>query len=555
MQNLLETLTRIGPGRLIAVGLTLIGLVAFMGFFVDRMTKPEMSVLFADLEAADAGAVVSRLETMGVPVEISAGGGAVMAPKGDIARLRMILAQDGLPAGGGGGYELLDQTDGLGATNFAQQMNRLRAMEGELARSIRTLGPVRHARVHLVLPKRELFSREQQEPSASIVVSVRGAALNPGQVAAIRHLVAAAVPKLQPSRVSIVDTAGNLLASGEGETLGGAATAAIDAQARRAEVEERLARAIESLLERAIGPGRVRAEVSAELDFDRITTNSEQFDPEGQVLRSSQVVTEENQSSESATEGGAVTVDRNLPEAELANPESESGSQSSRTEEISNFEISKTVRTHIRESGLVRRMSVAVMVDAQAAKNAEGEITYQARTPEELATLEALAKSAVGFDADRGDVFQIASLEFARPEEIFGDPDADALKLDKEDYFRIGQLAALFIVALLAVLFVMRPAVNRTIAAFSPDPEPAALPPGSIDPATGAMIGEDGQPMALAAPERERRREEEEDDSNQVDLESIRAGVSETTVTQVGVLIDEYPEESVAVIRSWMQDR
>lgn len=554
MQNLLETLARIGPGRLIAVGLTLIGLVAFMAFFIDKMTKPEMSVLFADLEAADAGAVVSRLESMGVPVEISAGGGAVMAPKGEIARLRMILAQDGLPAGGGGGYELLDQADGLGATNFVQQMNRLRAMEGELARSIRTLGPVRHARVHLVLPKRELFSREQQEPSASIVVSVRGAALNPGQVAAIRHLVAAAVPKLQPARVSIVDTAGNLLASGDGDVIG-QATAAIDAQARRAEVEERLARAIESLLERAIGPGRVRAEVSAELDFDRITTNSEQFDPEGQVLRSSQVVTEENQSSESATEGGAVTVDRNLPEAELANPESESGSQSSRTEEISNFEISKTVRTHIRESGLVRRMSVAVMVDAQAAKNAEGEVTYQERTPEELATLEALAKSAVGFDAERGDVFQIASLQFARPDEIFGDPDADALKLDKEDYFRIGQLAALFIVALLAVLFVMRPAVNRTIAAFSPEPEPVALPPGSIDPQTGAVIGDDGQPMALAPPETERRREEEEDDSNQVDLESIRAGVSETTVTQVGVLIDEYPEESVAVIRSWMQDR
>lgn len=545
LQNLLELLNRIGPGRMIAIGVTVAGLLGFMGFFVDKMTKPEMAVLFADLEPADAGAVVNRLEAMGMPVEVGAGGGAVMAPKGEVARLRMMLAQDGLPTGGATGYELLDKADGLGSTSFAQQINRLRAMEGELARSIRTLGPVRQARVHLVLPKRELFSREQQEPTASIVVAVNGAALNSGQVAAIRHLVAAAVPKLQASRVSIVDTAGNLLASGEAEDLGAGASAAVDAQSRKIEVEKRLASAIERMLERAIGPGRVRAEVSAELDFDRITTNSEQFDPEGQVLRSSQVVTEESQSSESDAGGGPVTVDRNLPEAELETAGASSGSQTARTEEISNFEISKTVRTHIRESGLVRRLSVAVMVDAATSQNAEGQTVSEPRAPEEMATLEALAKSAVGFDAERGDVFQIASLEFARPEEIFGDTDADAFALDKEDYFRIGQLAALFVIALLAVLLVMRPAVTKAIGiggdGGAAGDGAGALPPPD-DEATAALAPPAENAVALT-PQPE-----------PVDLDSIRASISETTVTQVGALIDEYPEESVAVLRGWMQD-
>ncbi len=548
MQNILEMLARIGPGRLIAIGVTVVGLLGFLGFFVDKMTKPEMAILFADLEPADAGSVMNRLETMGVTVQVDQGGTAIMAPKGEIARLRMILAQDGLPSGGGGGYELLDKADGLGATSFAQQMTRLRALEGELARSIRTLGPVRQARVHLVLPKRELFSREQQEPTASIVVAVRGAALSAGQVAAIRHMVAAAVPKLLPTRVSIVDTAGNLLASGEDEIgKNGAQSPGLAAQERRVEIERRLADAIERLLERAVGPGRVRAEVSADLDFDRITTNSEEFDPAGQVLRSNQIITQEEEAAERAGED-RVSVDRNLPDADLAGGAIPGGSNSkkNRTEEISNFEISKTIRTHIRESGLVRRLSVAVMVDAEAIQDAEGQTVFQTRSAEQLATLEQLAKSAVGFDGARGDVFEIASLEFVRPDAIFGDENPDEIVLTKEDYFRIGQLAALFVVALLAVLLVMRPAVTRVFAKDEPE---------DADDEQPQLIGPDGQPVAaLTGPDGELLpvgADPEEND--RIQLDAIRGGVSLSTVTKVGSLIDEFPEESLSVVRGWMQ--
>lgn len=553
MQNLLNILTRIGPGRVFAIGLTIAGLLGFLGYFVDHMAKPEMAVLFSDLEPADAGSVVNHLETMGVRVEVGAGGSAVMAPKGDIARLRMLLAQDGLPAGGGMGYELLDKSDGLGATSFSQQMTRLRALEGELARSIRTLGPVKQARVHLVLPKRELFSREQQEPSASIVVAVKGASLSAGQVAAIRHLVAAAVPKLQADNVSIVDTAGNLLASGESIDPTGEKGVSNGVQGRKMEIEQRLAGAIERLLERAVGAGSVRAEVSAELDFDRVTTNSEKFDPEGQVLRSSQLVTEESLSNEGG-KNNRVSVDRNLPNGDEgggAEGGNGPGSQSARTEEISNFEISKTVRTHIRESGLVRRLSVAVMVDAEPRTDAEGKTTYHVRTPEQLATLEAIAKSAVGFDSERGDRFEIASLEFVRPEMIFGDENPDAIVLTKEDYFRMGQIAALFVIALLAVLLVMRPAVTRAFGGGGRDEGASAGAAG-----TAQLPGPDGQPVAaLAAPDAagEEGADRMLEPPAGIDLDAIQGGINTANLSKIGGLIDEYPEEAVAVLRGWMQ--
>ena len=560
MQNLLDILTRIGPARLIAIGVTVAGLLGFFGFFVTKMTTPEMSVLFTDLEPSDAGAVINRLEAMGVTVGTGPDGATVLAPRDEVARLRMLLAQDGLPAGGGGGYELLDKADGLGATSFAQQMNKLRALEGELARSIRTLSSVRQARVHLVLPKRELFSREQLEPSASIVVAVRGSALNSQQVSAIRHLVASAVPKLSPTRISIVDTNGNLLASGESTDPAGAPAGAV-AQDRKIDVEKRMAAAIQELLERVVGAGNVRAEVSADLDFDRITTNSEQFDPEGQVLRSSQTVTEENEANDGAS-NDRVSVDRNLPntDAEAGGAGAKSASRSQRTEEISNFEISKTIRTHIRESGLVRRLSVAVIVNAAASQNGDGQTVFTPRPAEQLSKLEALAKSAVGYDAGRGDTFEIVSMEFARPEAIFGAEDPDAIELTKEDYFRMGQLGALFLIALLAVLLVMRPAMNRALGVRKRGDGSS----GAEDNGPAALAGPGGAQAQLAGPNSDALAIAGDSEGaaagpailsqlERLKLDRIQAGIESETLAKIGALVDEYPQGSAEVISSWIR--
>src|SRR4051812_47282134 len=206
------------------MGAVTIALMAFFAFLIVRATAPQMSPLFTDLSVEDSSAIIKDLERQGVPYDIRNEGAILLVPKQEIPRLRMKLAEGGLPKGGGIGYEIFDKSDALGATSFVQNINHLRALEGELARSIRTFDRIQAARVHLVLPERPLFSRDKAEPSASIVLKVRGA-LEPQQVRAIRHLIASAVAGLKPQRVSVVDETGKLLADGNGDDTGGGSSA------------------------------------------------------------------------------------------------------------------------------------------------------------------------------------------------------------------------------------------------------------------------------------------------------------------------------------------
>src|SRR6202050_5073149 len=220
-----------------------IALVGFFAFVILRVTAPQMTPLFTDLTYEDSAAIVKELERQGIPYELRNDGNVVMVAKDRVARLRMTLAGEGLPKGGGIGYEIFDKSDALGTTSFVQNVNNLRALEGELARTIRALDRVQAARVHLVMPERPLFSRDKIEPSASIVLKVRGA-LEPQQVRAIRHLVASAVNGLKPQRVSIVDEAGRLLADGSGTDDFGE----VSADERRASFEKRLREQVEAIV-------------------------------------------------------------------------------------------------------------------------------------------------------------------------------------------------------------------------------------------------------------------------------------------------------------------
>ena len=221
-------------------------------------------------------------------------GAIVLVPKDQVPRLRMKLAEGGLPKGGGIGYEIFDKSDALGATSFVQNINHLRALEGELSRTIRAIDRVQAARVHLVLPERPLFSREKAEASASIVLKVRGE-LEPQQVRAIRHLVASAVNGLKPERVSIVDETGRLLADGaQGDSAVG-----VTADERQIAYERRLREQVEGIVTSVVGPGHARVQFTADFDFNRVTQTSEKYDPEGRVLRSSQ--TREESSATAAT--------------------------------------------------------------------------------------------------------------------------------------------------------------------------------------------------------------------------------------------------------------
>ena len=273
MNSLLETLKKLGPARLSVLGAILLGLVMFFIFVSMRMTGPDMKMLYTDLSSEDSSSVAAKLEELKIRYTISPDGAKVMVAGADVGRARMLLAQDGLPNGGSLGYEIFDKQSNFGTTNFVQNINQVRALEGELARTISSLEQIKSARVHLVLPQRELFSRESNPASASVFIHMRGGAkLDREQIAGIQSLVASAVPDLKGKNVSLIDSAGTLLAQGgeEDESL-----ISTKAEQMQRDYEKRVTRAIEDLVGRTVGIGKVRANVTADLNFDRVNESSE----------------------------------------------------------------------------------------------------------------------------------------------------------------------------------------------------------------------------------------------------------------------------------------
>ncbi len=267
MQGLVEFAKTLGAPRIAAMAAVAIALIGFFAFVILRVTAPQMTPLFTDLSLEDSATIAKELDREGVSYELRNDGNIIMVPSDRVGRLRMTLAESGLPKGGGVGYEIFDKSDALGTTSFVQNINNLRALEGELARTIRSLDQVEDARVHLVLPDRPLFSRDKIDPSASIVLKLRGT-LEPSQVRAIRHLVATAVSGLKPDRISIVDEQGQLLADGAGDDSAGND---VGADERQATFEKHLREQVELIVSSVVGPGHSRVQVTADFDFNRIT--------------------------------------------------------------------------------------------------------------------------------------------------------------------------------------------------------------------------------------------------------------------------------------------
>ena len=536
------------------MGLVAAGLVGFFFFATARLTTPNLSLLFSELSVEDSSRIVARLETQNIPFELRGDGTQIFVPQDQVLRLRMSLVADGVPNGGSVGYEVFDDADRFGTTSFVQQLNQVRALEGELARTISSLSQVQSARVHLVMPRREIFSRDQQSASASVILRLRAAGLATPQVQAIQQLVATAVPGLNPNAISIVDARGTLLArSGDGDGTGLSAT---NAQEMQQTMEGRLARTIEELLERSVGIGGVRAEVSAEIEFDRLTTNEEIYDPDGQVVRSTQSV-ESSESNQESSQQDSVSVANNLPQAQEAGEESEtrSASAANRTEETVNFEISRTVRTLEREVGTVRRLSVAVLIDG--ATGPEGE--YVARTETEMEQYVALVKSAIGYDEARGDVVEVVNLQFAEPEFTEEAVAEDGLLgFSKQDLFRIAETLVLGVVAILVVLLVVRPIINRIL-----DSIPAADPQAAggnllTDQSGGApqLAAPAGAPGGEVAGGDAQMQLPPGNEASQLDemiaISSVEGDVRASSMKRVAELVENHPEETVNILRNWM---
>jgi flagellar M-ring protein FliF len=549
VENLLQTLRNLGPMRLAAIGGVGLMMIGFFIYLTMRLSTPEMELLFAELPPGDAAAISKQLDAAKVPYQVDKTGTKISVPADKVGPMRMKMAAAGLPSGGSVGYEIFDKSEGFGTTSFIQNINHLRALEGEMARTVATLHGVENARVHLVLPKRELFARQNNPATASVFVKLRpGAQLSRENINAIQHLIAASVPNLQPSQISIIDDKGKLLARGMGQDS--EAMLSANADEKKLAYEGRIARTIEDLLGRTIGYGKVRAEVSADLDFDRITTNSEIFDPESQVARSTQSVNESNESND-RDPLQPVTVDQNLPTAQASanNTGPISSNKQNRTEETINYEISRTTKSHVRETGQVRRISVAVLVDGMY-QYVDGKATYQPRPDAELESIRALVRNAAGLDPVRGDSLEVINMRFWSPEDDSPPKENLFMGLTREDLFKLGEMLVLGIVAVLIILLVIRPLIARAFekSEQAEDEEMDRLltdqsgMPASLTGPTGALA----QDLALEAAQADEELEQ------MIDINKVEGRVRASSLRKVGEIVEKHPEEAVSILRNWL---
>ncbi|NVO15712.1 MAG: flagellar M-ring protein FliF [Rhodoplanes sp.] len=541
MQGLITFVKTLGPARIAAMGAVTAALIGFFAFVILRVTAPVMTPLFTDLSLEDSSAIIKDLERQSIPFEMKNEGAVILVPRDRVSRLRMKLAEGGLPKGGGIGYEIFDKSDALGTTSFVQNINHLRALEGELARTIRAIDRVQAARVHLVLPERPLFSRDKLEPSASIALKVRGQ-LETQQVRAIRHLVASAVNGLKPERVSVVDESGRLLADGANDDPYGTGATGDE---RKLAYERNLRDQIESIISSVVGPGRARVQLTADFDFNRVTQTQDRYDPEGRVLRSSQ--TREEMSSTTDPQG-QVSVATELPGAN-AQPGAGPRDQSKKTEEINNYEITRITETKVIEGGRINRVSVAVLVDGIYGRNDKGELVYQERSKEELDRIAALVRSTIGFDQKRGDQVEVVNLRFAETQSI-AMPEQTGwlgmLQFTKDDLMRAIELGVMLLLGLVVLLFVIRPLVRRIIT-----PETFAALTGGTPETAPALPG--GIPIGIPQSEEEAKAASSHT-SRMIDFAQVQGSVHAQSIQKVGELAERNPQETVQILRQWLHE-
>ena len=544
---MLKTLQAFGFGRLAAILGVGAGVAAVLATLLLRVGAQPQSLLYSNLDLKEASQITAALDSSGVKYEVKGDGSTIMVPRDVVASTRLMLSAKGLPTSGSVGYEIFDNAPALGQTDFVQTLNRQRALEGELARTIRSIHGVTSARVHLVLPKHQLFEEETTSPSASIMVAVSGRGLSPEQVRAIRNLAAGAVPDLKPDRVTLVDEAGELLAGGDGSDDGGLGAAA---SGQRSEAEERIRKTVKDLVEGVVGPGKARVQVTADLDLSRVTLQEEKFDPDGQVVRSTQTGTE-NANETKPSVSGAVSASQNIPGGAPASTPSTAASTSGKNEETTNYEISKTTRTEVQEPGKIKKLSVAVAVDGLTPIGKDGKPgPYSPRSAEEMKHIDELVRSAVGFDQTRGDQISVVNVRFDRPAETAEGVSASSpFSFDKNDLMRAVELGVMLMVAILLVVFVLRPMLKPSSGASGGTlalAGPSGMTGGGG--ATGQAISVDpstGQPLALAAPGEIDQR---------LDIAKIEGQVKASSVKKVAEFVEKHPDESVSILRSWLHE-
>ena len=466
---------------------------------------PSYRVLYGSLADKDQARIVEELQKLNIAYKIDTASGALMIPEKDVHNARLKLAAQGLPKGANAGFENMDEKNGFGSSQFMENARYQHALEGELARSIMTLNHVQTARVHLALPRQSAFVRNRQQPSASVVVNLyQGRNLDEGQIAAVVHLVASSVPNLDTSRVTVVDQKGRLLTA-QGDTQEFDLTAGKFDYTRR--LEESYTRRIENLLTPIIGPGGVRAQVTADVDFTVMEQTQESFKPDPAALRSEQMA--EDRTLPGAGVGGIPGALSNQPPGAVSVPETTAASAKPAAQKdgaapaetakpaeknaaelgaataantsrraTRNYELDKTI-SHTRAApGKLRRVSVAVLVDNRQVLNDDGEVEREPLKAEEITMLTGLIKEAIGFSSERGDTVQVINKPFTTPPEPEELPEIPLL--EKPWIWDVGKQLAAGVVVLLLIFFVLRPMLRGLASQPIPPPASAGYPAGGF---------------------------------------------------------------------------
>ncbi|WP_434983846.1 flagellar basal-body MS-ring/collar protein FliF [Vreelandella zhaodongensis] len=543
-----RTLKQLRSNPLVVLLIAAAASVAIIAALFMWASSPDYRVLYSNLNEADGGRIIAELDSRGVPYQFGAGGQALLVPSDQVHTLRLQLAEQGLPRGGNLGFELMEN-QAFGISQFAEQVNFQRGLEGELARSIESLGPVERVRVHLSMAKPSVFIRDREPAKASVILTMLpGRVLGDGQVSAIVHMVSSSVPELSPEDVTIVDQNGRLLSAkaSQGNDLDGSQLAYI------AEVERSYQRRIENILSPILGSDNVRAQVAAQIDFSRREQTSERYAPNQapneSAVRSRQLSLSYDGEDPLATgipgalsntPPGAAPSPINQADADNGADLPDNALQNLRQEDVVNYEVDRSIEHIQHRLGQVERLSAAVVVNFRRVINEEGEAEQVALSPEEVAQLERLVQQAMGFSQVRGDEVEVVNTPFASVDESISEiawwRQPETLSMASS----LGRYLLVAIATLLLYLLILRPLIKR----YTQPPVVAAAMPSST---FSASVGGEEDEQESAQPT------EGEDTYSNKPKRRRKTSLYEHNLNDLREMAQEDPRMVAMIIRSWM---
>ena len=564
VESFLQALQRFGIGRLTAILGAGAGVAAVLAAVLLHVGGQPESLLYSNLDLKEAQQITADLDQAGIKYELKGDGSTIMVDRDSVDKARLLLAGKGLPTAGSVGYEIFDNAPTLGQTEFVQNLDNQRALQGELERTIEKLQGISSARVNLVMPKRELFDDAAGKPTASVVVGLSGPDLNGEQVRIIRNLIAGAVPNLKAEDVTMADNRGHALA------IGGEDDSSLDGGGaeHKSEVEESLRKRLQSVVEGIVGPGAARVMVTAQLDPSAVTKEDVEYNPDGQVVRTQQTGETKDSNSEGGV-NGATTASANIPGG--AQPAGASGantSTSGQTTETTQYEISNTKTTTVTAPGEVKKLNVSVAVDDIAVPSKDGKSpdTFQKRPDADMQKIHDLVAAAAGIDATRGDQLQVINVRFNHNVDALGaGAKTSMFDFDKNDIMRGAEMGVLVLVAVLVIFLVARPLLKFINGGAAGSYLAAATSNGALAMPTGAAAGQMAMagapgvvggavsPLAISGTGGGGIVPHQEQDQR-IDIARIEGQVKASSVKKVSEFVDRHPEESLSILRGWLHD-